>query len=276
MAVASCKTVHGAARQLHVTQTGVTQRIRTLESRLKTSLFVRTRRGMLLTPEGEALLRYCQSAKQLAGEALKQITGSGKETETRLAIGGPSSIMHARVIPECVKVMRRFPHLSLHFDIIDIEERAKALRGDLCQLALLQKEHLSLEMEYKHLQPEKYVLVAAPKWQKRKLQDIIRSEKIIDFNPADQLTFNYLKHFDLFAHARLERHFVNRPDSMAYLIEEGCGYGVLTKEFAQAYLQEKKLILLNAGKIYENKMVLAWYSRPNPPPYFSALIEAIN
>jgi len=275
MAVARGKTVHGAAQRLHITQTGVTQRIKVLETRLKAALFTRTRRGMLLTPEGEALLRYCQSARQLADETLAHIAGAGKAVETNISICGPSSIMHARVIPECISVMKQYPHLQMQFEIMDSEERDKLLRGGTCQFAILQKEQLSLEMDYKYLHPEKYILVCSAKWHKRKLHDILQNEHIVDFNPADQMTFAYLKYFNLFEYARIERHFVNRPESMALMIAEGCGYGVLTKEFVQSYLEQKKLILLNAGKIYENKMALAWYKRPRMADYFSEIIKVI-
>ena len=56
----------------------------------------------------------------------------------------------------------------------------------------------------------------------------------------------------------------------------GYGYGLLTKEFCQPYIQQKQLIILNEGKIYQNQMVLAWYPRAEPPDYFTALINAIN
>ena len=45
-------TVHGAAQDLKITQTGVTQRIRVIERELGTTLFLRSRRGMTLTQEG--------------------------------------------------------------------------------------------------------------------------------------------------------------------------------------------------------------------------------
>jgi DNA-binding transcriptional LysR family regulator len=276
MMVAECKTVHGAAQRLHITQTGITQRIKALEQRLQAALFTRTRRGMLLTSEGEALLRYCQTVRQLANETLANIAGAGTAVETHITICGPSSIMHARVIPECIKIIKQYPHLQMQFEVADVEERDKLLRIGACQFAILQKEHLLLEMDYKHLQPEKYVLVCSAKWQKRKLKDILQCEHIIDFNPADKMTFDYLKKFNLFEYARIERHFVNRPESMALLLAEGCGYGVLTKEFAQPYLEQKKLILLNAGKVYENKMVLVWYKRPQLKDYFAAVINNIK
>ncbi len=69
-AIVKYKTVHAAADTLNVTQTAVTQRIRALEEKLRVTLFIRTRRGMLLTSEGEALLRYCQAVRDIEGEAL--------------------------------------------------------------------------------------------------------------------------------------------------------------------------------------------------------------
>ena len=46
-------TTHAAARDLHLTQTGVTQRIKALERDLGLTLFLRSRRGMQATGEEE-------------------------------------------------------------------------------------------------------------------------------------------------------------------------------------------------------------------------------
>jgi bifunctional ADP-heptose synthase (sugar kinase/adenylyltransferase) len=76
----------------------VTQRIRSLESSLSTTLFTRSRKGMMLTHEGQALLRYCQASKELEGEALAQITGAGSQATVRICVTGPSSIMRSRML----------------------------------------------------------------------------------------------------------------------------------------------------------------------------------
>lgn len=276
MAIAKLKTVHEAAKTLFVTQTAVTQRIKSLETKLHTTLFIRTRRGMQVTPEGEALLRYCYAAQDLAGATLAKITGAGKTSEATLSVTGPTSIMRARVIPSCLKIRKKFPNLLLHFAITDDETRGKALRTGISQFAVIQKEHLTAEMAYKNLAPEKYVLACTSQWKHRKLNDIIQTERIIDFNPVDQTTFNYLKHYQLFNKARLDRHFVNRTDSLAFMLTAGCGYGALTTEFSEPYIKRKELIILNSGKTYENQMALAWYARPEPPQYFSMLIDNVN
>lgn len=274
LAVVKHKTVHGAAAGLHLTQTGITQRIRTLEKRLSTSLFIRSRRGMLLTKEGEALLRYCQHVEQLEGEALSAIAGTGIEKSVSISITGPSTIMHTRVIPRCIHVARKYPRLLLEFDINDNHTRVNSLRRGDSQLAIIEQDHLTDEMESKILQPELYVLVASPKWKGRRLQDVIQNERIIDFDKHDQATFNYLKHYDLFADANKERHYANRTSSLPIMIAGELGYGVLPLEFAKPYIANKQLIVLNAGKTYPYALVLAWFSRHQQPGYFSDLIKA--
>ncbi len=276
VSVARHKTVHGAALELHLTQTAVTQRMRILESKLGTTLFIRTRRGMMLTPEGEALLRYCHATRELEGEALATIQGAAKDTAIRFCITGPTSIMRSRIVRQCFPILKQFPNLLMQFDINDIESRARSLRAGESQLAVMQHEDVAPEMEYKILAPEHYVLVATAAWQQRKLHDIIKTERIIDYDPADQMTMNYLKHFDLIEMAQHERHFVNRTDMMAMMLAAGFGYGVLALEFSKSYLEKGELIILNSEKVYENKMALAWYARPEPPKYFSALVDAIE
>lgn len=276
IAIAKYKTVHGAANSVHVTQTAVTQRIRALEAKLGTTLFIRTRRGMMLTPEGEALLRYCHAVHELEGEALAKIKGAAIDTEIRVCITGSTSIMHSRIIPQCLPVMKKFHNLLLQFDINDLDNHVKSLRSGDSQIAVIRQEDLAPEMEHKMLQPERYVLVCTHHWKNRSLHDIIQTEHIIDYDPLDQLTFHYLRHFDLFENAKHERHFVNRTDSLASMLVAGIGYGVLAEEFSRPYIENNQLMILNDGQVYESAVVLAWYARPEPPAYFSALIDVIK
>ena|SRR3989338_3699992 len=275
MAVAKYKTVHAAAEMIFLTQTAVTQRIHGLENRLKTSLFIRSRRGMALTPDGEALLRYCYAVQELEGNTLSKICKSGIETEVSVGINAASSIMQSRIIPQCLPVMSRFENLLMRFEMNDVENRHLSLRAGERQLAVLQPEQLSKEFCCKPLKPENYLLVCSAKWKKRTLKEILQQERIVDFDPLDQLTFKYLQHFDLFQWARQDRYFVNRTESIAQMVAGGYGYSLLTKEFAEPYVKTQQLMVLNKGQRYENAVYLAWYDRPQLPAYFSALIKAI-
>ena len=108
------------------------------------------------------------------------------------------------------------------------------------------------------------------------LTQILQTERIIDFDEADTMTFNYLKQYNLLHHIQPERHFVNTNESLISMFIGGYGYGVLAAELCQPYLENNELITLNSGLAYENKMLLAWYGRTEQPHYFSDVIEAIN
>lgn len=276
LSVVKCKTVHAAAEDLHLTQTAVTQRIRALETKLKTTLFTRSRRGMALTSEGEALLHYCQAAKQLEGQALAQIQGNAIETSVDICITGASSVMRSRIIPSCLVIAKKFPQLRFKFKMTDVERRHKTLKEGRADLAVLEPKDVAAEMESKVLQAEEYVLAAPYAWKDRSLKDIVQNESIIDFEPADNTTMQYLMAFNLQQLAKPDRHFANRTDAVADLITAEMGYSTLTREYAEPFVESKQLTILNNDKAFSNPLMLCWYERPEPPAYFAALIEAIQ
>ncbi len=276
LAIAENKTVHAASKVLHLTQTAVSQRLQTLESKLDTSLFIRTRKGMTLTQEGEILLRYCSNIQELQGKTLSGIKSVGAEISVLVHIIGATSIMRTRVIPSCLSLINKFPKLNFYFNLSDADNSQLVLRNGSCQFAIIPLEEVMADMEHKVLHAEQYVMVCTPEWQARSLVDILSHEHIIDFDPSDQLTFNYLKQFDLFSHAQHERYFVNNTEMMAHMLMHGYGYGLLTKEFSQPYIDNNHLIVLNDHQEYLNHLALAWYSRPNMPEYLAKIIEKIN
>lgn len=275
MAVAKYKTVHAGARAIHISQTAMTQRILSLEQRLKTTLFIRTRQGMQLTSEGEKLLRYCHTVADFSNETLIEMMNSGIESIQRVKISGPSSIMISRIIPYSVTIMKQFPQLYISFDINDTDEIVTFLRTGLSQFSILKPEQVTRDMEAKALAPEKYLLVCTNAWKNRKLKNILQSERIIDFDESDQMSINYLKKFDLLKYAQSDRLFVNRTESLSKMLIEGYGYGVLTKEFSNPFVKNGDLITLNSGKTFHNVLNLAWYARPEPPKYFLAIMNSI-
>ncbi len=276
LAIVKHNTVNAAAEALFLTQTAVTQRIKTLETQLRTTLFTRTRRGMVLTQEGHALVLYCQSAKLLEGEVLAKIQGAGTETIVQISISGPSSIMQSRVLKNLPPLLNKFPKLRFQFCFTDIEMRHVALKEGRVDFAFLEKEDLAPEMQSKNLAPENYVLVASSQWKDRPLDQILSQEPMIDFDPQDRMTLNYLKHYGLDQHTQHARHFANDTVALAKLASAGLGYTTLTEEFAKPYVDQDQLIILNQGQIFQHVLFLAWYDRPEPPAYFKAIIQAVN
>ncbi len=276
MAVVQQATVHGAAKQLHLTQTGVTQRIRALEGELGTTLFLRSRKGMQLTPEGQALLRYCRGAEDLEGQALSQITGAGRGKSVYVSVVGPTSVMSSRIVDLCSGLYSDWPNLYLNFNISDIEDRLSLVRSGKATLAIVAPEQVPNEMDSKVLKPEKYILVGTCKWKGRKLVDILENERLIDFDESDQTSINYLKKFSLLSKLKKPRLFANNNEAIIKLFSQGVGFGTLTQEIAKQHLDSGKLISFNGGAIMEEPLALTWYPRPKMPNYLRATIDVIK
>ncbi len=276
IAVVEQSTVHGAAKQVNLTQTGVTQRIRALESDLQTTLFLRSRKGMKLTREGEALLRYCRGAVDLEGQTLSQISGAGREQPTYLSIVGPTSVMTARVVSSCIHLFSEWPSLYFNFIISDEEDRLQLIRSGKAELAIVPPEQVPNELDSKVLKSEKYILVGSPKWKGRKLTDILENERVIDFDETDPTSMNYLRKFNLLAKLKRPRLYANNNEAIVKLFSAGVGFGTLTQEIAKPYLDAGTLMTFNSGAVMEDPLALVWYPRPEMPDYLRAIVSAIK
>lgn len=274
--VARQGTVHGAARKLRLTQTGVTQRIRSIEGTLRSTLFLRSRKGMKLTQEGEALYRYCQGVESLVGDVLSQIHGAAKDRSIHLTLVGPTSIMEARVVAQCLALYSKWPLLYLNFMISDAQDRLQFLRAGQAALAIVPPAQVPNEMDSKRLRPEKYVLVASAQWKGRKLQEVLESERAIDFDETDSTTLTYLAKHDLSSHLKRPRLYVNSNEGIIKLFCAGVGFGTLTQEIARSYLDSGQLIALNSGAVLIEEHALVWYPRPEMPAYLRDLIQAVK
>jgi len=275
-AIVKHRTVHSAARELGITQTGVTQRIRALEQTLSTTLFIRSRTGMGLTEEGQALFRYCQGARDLEGQALAQIHKAGVLSQIQIRITGPTSIMRSRIIPACLPIMKEWKNLLLNFQINDESKLTDELRSGVSHFVIVPPEDVAREMDSKILKAERYVLVASSKWRNRSLTEVIANERIIDFDPSDQMSFNYLRKFGLLDWAKKDRYFANSTEAICEMFCAGLGYGVLTFEFAEPWLKQGKLFALSGKRCLENHLALVWYPRPHKAPYFDTLIKTLH
>src|SRR5258708_3124370 len=79
-AVARLQSMRGAAREINLSQPGVTQSIEALESQLKVHLFERQRSGCYATALGTILLPRVQAFFDHVRSALDELIGSHQST----------------------------------------------------------------------------------------------------------------------------------------------------------------------------------------------------
>lgn len=274
-AVVQKGTVLEAAKMVNLTQTGVTQRIRSLEKQLGVTLFTRSRKGMRLTGEGESLLRYVKAARDLEGETLSSLGGKKINLVTEICISGTSTLMRSRMIPKASAVIKKFPHLRVRFDLTDTDSVIGKLKTGFAQIGALPTSQVSLELDSKVLSPERYHLVGPASWKKRKFEDILLNESIVDFDPGDTVTLDLLKKYKITKMSK-HRHYANNIDALTSLLKDGVGFSALTEEFARPFIKDGSLAYINPDMHLDYPVALAWYPRSEMPPYFKSLIEALT
>jgi DNA-binding transcriptional LysR family regulator len=151
VAAAEAGSVTGAAQAMSISQSSVTEAIRSLEDDLGVTLFDRQARGLLITHKGSAFLRH--ASKILADVASAR---SAFQTEAEAATGhlslGVTSLVAGYVLSDILARYRRaFPQITLNV----IEDNGEYLQhlligGELDVAVLLTssvKDRLALNVE---------------------------------------------------------------------------------------------------------------------------------
>lgn len=114
IAAAQAESVTGAARELSISQSSVTEAIRALEDDLGVQLFDRQARGLLITQKGSAFLRH---ARQILADVATARTAFADEDgplSGRLSLG-VTSLVAGYVLSDILQRFRRaFPHVELN------------------------------------------------------------------------------------------------------------------------------------------------------------------
>jgi LysR family transcriptional regulator, chromosome initiation inhibitor len=276
MAVAELENLSAAAKKLGITQTGATQRIKSLEQSLGVTLFTRSRSGMRLTEEGRLLFRYCTEVSGLEGQFFSGIKGGGQTREVELCIVGPMSLLAGRVVPRCGEISGKWPNVNLQLVVDSNANRLNQLKRGACDLAFVFPHEVGLELDSKIVKPVEYLLLATSKWKTRPLKEILESEKLLAYHAEDATGLDYLRSFNLLEQFKRSRFLVNENITLIRVLELGLGFGVLPKEIAQPLVNEKKLTILNQGRSHKIPFALAWYPRREMPDYFRDIVRAIK
>lgn len=147
-----------AAERLHVTQTTVSARIRTLEDELGRQLFVRNRNGAHLTPAGREFVRFAQSFVQIWERARHQLAIPLGRTGV-VAVGGELSLWNPLMLDWLIWMKKAKPEIAIHAHVGVPEQLIDQLRTGVLDIAVLYAPKLLPGFKVELLQEEQLLLV---------------------------------------------------------------------------------------------------------------------
>lgn len=274
-AVVDTGTVLEAANRVHLTQTGVTQRIRSLEKQLGVTLFTRSRKGMRLTQEGKNLLEYVQAVEVLEGETLKALLHEDTASAVKeIKISGSGLLLKSFLNPSLGNYLKKIPTAQLRIQEGTHAQCLEDLKNGKSDFSILPEPLKGAEFASLKLRSQLYCFV-----QSYKSRTLTSTESFAQFVGVELAHENSLFQTELKKHRQLQCgpiHHVTTLDSLLDIFAALPAVSLLPLELAKD-LQKKQLLKIVKWKTYtKHSFFLCYYPRKKMPPHMQAFISALR
>lgn len=149
-----------AAERMHLTQTAVSARIRTLEEQLGRRLFVRNKAGARLTAAGERFVRHATTLVQVWEQARQQVAlPPGREEG--VSLGGELSLWHPLLADWLIWMHRECPEIALRAEVDSPTRLLDRVQEGSLDLAVLYNPPQRPDLVCELLVEEKLVMVTS-------------------------------------------------------------------------------------------------------------------
>lgn len=111
--VASSLSFSEASKKLFISQSAVSQSIKTLEKKLEQPLFIRSTKKVQLTPAGQVLLKHIEPAMNLIQRGENQLLDANTLGLGQLHIGASDTICRYFLVPYIKQFHKKFPNVPI-------------------------------------------------------------------------------------------------------------------------------------------------------------------
>lgn len=248
--VATSGSISKAAEELLISQPAVTWQIKSLEEQLGITLFIRTKKGVILTDEGKILFDYVKTGVESFSNGENALTNLKNLDYGIIRIGASATVSKHVLMPYLTKFHEEYPNIEIKIVNTLTENLLRELRNgnlDILLLNLPMKEAKDLKIT-KVLDVQD-IFVGNKKYYEitngsLKLEDLNKYPLLFQKNPSNTREYldNYLK--------ANNEHLFPQMEIVSYnlimdFVSAGFGIGYATKEFIKEELESKKLYEIN-------------------------------
>ncbi len=265
LAAIDCGSLEGAAAQLKVTPSAISQRIAALEQELGTPLLVRSRPCRPTAP-GTRLLQYLRRSTLLESEFLAGMKDDPGPARVALAVNNDT--LATWLLPVLAPILDA-EGLLVEF-VLDNQGHTFALLEGGHAVACISGETEPMRgCSARALGVMRYRMVASPDFARRwfphgMTRAAAQRAPLVVFDRKDAMQSSFLlTHFGL-PDGAYPFHYVPASDPFVHAVRHGMGYGMLPEEQCGAYLENGELVDLAPDLFHD--VPLYWHAWRIQPP----------
>jgi DNA-binding transcriptional LysR family regulator len=252
------------ARELHVTQSGISHSMKALESDIGCRLLDRLGKKVVLTQAGEQLLKHATKILSEMETARDSLTQLGKWGRGRLRLGASTTACQHLIPPVLREFKESFPDHAIALETGDTDQLVAALLEHRIDLALtleVEKEpqlefHLLFNDELQFLVSPQHPWARAGRVEREEIprqNHILYSKRSVTFG----LIANYFRREEMTLNSVIE---VGSMEATKELVKLGLGVSILASWIAKKEIEEGSLVALPLGrrKLQRRWGILHW------------------
>jgi len=256
---ATSDSFSAAAEKLYVSQSAVSQAVKSLEEKMGRKLFYRKGRGVKLTQEGELLFQHVEQAYNLIKTAESKVAQLHNMESGEIRMGASDTICKYFLISYLEKFINRYPNIKVH-----IISRTSSHIADILKNGLIDFGIVTLPVEAKNFIIREFtsvedIFVASDKfsflkYRKMPLRELSKLPLLmLHRNSATRRNFDmYLHQKGVSIKPEIE---LENIDLLVELARIGLGVAHVLKESAQAFIESGELFKVEiAEKMPERKL----------------------
>lgn len=248
--VAETGNITKASDQLHISQPAVTKQIKNLESQLGTTLFIRTKKGVVLNEIGQKIFLNVKQALTLLDEANGMISEFNNYQKGTIKIGISTTLMKMFLLKRIEQFHKDYPNIILDIYTDPTKDLITKLKNGMIDLIIGKfPSNLDKDLNYYELGKTNYIFVANKEYypfDKKELapKDLEKYPIILQDTPSNSRTSveKYFQDNNLNITPKMN---IASSNLLINFIKMGYGIGYVTELYVDDELKSEKLFKLN-------------------------------
>lgn len=245
--VAQYKSFTKAAEMLDNSQPNITRCMNNLENELECQLFVRSNRGVALTPEGRKLYEHISVAYERIVRGEEEIRKKSRLESGLISIGASETALRLMLLDKLEEFHEKYPHVRLRILNYSTPQAVTALENGLVDFAVATTPlKLKGALERRNLYSFREILTGGPKYRSfaseiRNLEQL-RELPLISLGKESgtrELYMQYFLHYNLSFRPELE---AATTDQILPMIQHNLGIGFLPEELAAEAIARGEIV----------------------------------